>query len=307
MSGKNDGEWGSANRAQTLVVEAPSAQRAARSKAVLTTATGTQTARVFVIPSGEVVSLGRAEDANIRFDDASVSGNHARIVYVAGDYVFADNRSTNGSYINDVRVDSTTKLKDGDRIRLGPHCMLRFNIVDEDEEAALKKMYEAALYDGLTRVYNRKHFEERLDVELAFGARHNTELSIILLDVDYFKKVNDTYGHLAGDAVLRSTAQVMAHALRQEDLLARYGGEEFVVVARGINVQSAVVLADRLRVAVATTPVVFELQELRVTASAGVASLACCAGRADKATLIGLADQRLYAAKQAGRNRVIGP
>jgi len=306
MSGRNDGDGAPPPRSQTLVVESP-AKRGARHKAVLTTATGTQTARVYVIPQGEVLSLGRAEEANIRFDDASVSGNHARIVLVAGDYVFADNRSTNGSYINDIRVDGATKLKDGDRIRLGPHCMVRFNIVDDDEEAALKKMYEAALYDGLTKVYNRKHLDERLDVEIAFAVRHNTELSVILLDVDYFKKVNDTYGHLAGDAVLKSTAQVMAHGLRQEDLLARYGGEEFGVVARGIGVQNAVLLADRLRIAIEVTPVEFEGQVLRVTASAGVASLRCCGGRLDKATLVGTADQRLYAAKQAGRNRVIGP
>ncbi|WP_394826923.1 diguanylate cyclase [Pendulispora albinea] len=305
MAGPSDRD-GTSSRSPTLIVQAPESLRRTRSKAVLTTAAGTQTARVHAIAPNEIVTMGRGDDCTLRFDDASVSGSHARIVMVAGEYVFGDNRSTNGSYVNDVRVDSAVTLKDGDRIRLGPHCLLRFNIVDEDEEAALKRMYEAALYDGLTRVYNRKHFEDRLDVEVAFAARHATELSVIVLDVDHFKRINDTYGHSAGDAVLRTTAQVMAHGLRQEDLLARYGGEEFVVVARGISVHNAMLVAERLRNSIASTMIPFEEHLLHVTVSAGVASLRCCAQRADKLTLFNMADQRLYAAKQAGRNRVVG-
>ncbi|HWL85746.1 MAG TPA: GGDEF domain-containing protein, partial [Polyangiaceae bacterium] len=173
-----------------------------------------------------------------------------------------------------------------------------------------------ALYDGLTRVYNRKHLDERLDVEVAFAMRHGTELSVILIDVDHFKRVNDTYGHLAGDAVLRTTAQVMAHSLRHEDLLARYGGEEFVVVARGTSLDNAVLVADRLRNSIAATMVPFEEHLLHVTVSAGVASIRDCGPGATnanvsdlpalKTSLLSTADQRLYAAKQAGRNRVVG-
>ena len=294
-------------RSQTLVVEAPSSLPRARSRAVLTTTTGTQTGRVYVIPPGEIVTLGRADNCSIRFDDASVSGTHARIVLIGHDFMFADNQSTNGSYVNDARVTSPTRLADGDRIRLGPNCLLRFNLVDEDEEAALKRMYEAALYDGLTKVYNRKHLDERLDTEVAFAVRHGAELSAMILDVDFFKKVNDTWGHLAGDQVLRATAQQLARGLRTEDILARYGGEEFVIVARGIPVQHAWVVAERLRQTIEATVVPFENHQLRVTVSGGVASLRECNGRYDKATLLGLADQRLYQAKQSGRNRVIGP
>ncbi|WP_394837730.1 diguanylate cyclase [Pendulispora rubella] len=316
MSGPRDRDGGTSQRSQTLIVQAPESIKRTRSKAVLTTATGTQTARVHVLAPSEIVTMGRGDDCTLRFDDASVSGSHARILMVGAEYVFADNRSTNGSYVNDTRIDGAVALKDGDRIRLGPHCMLRFNIVDDDEEAALKRMYEAALYDGLTRVYNRKHLEERLDVEVAFAIRHQTELSVILLDVDHFKNVNDTYGHLAGDAVLRTAAQVMSHGLRQEDLLARYGGEEFVVVARGTAVANAMLVADRLRNSIAATMIPFEEHLLHVTVSAGVASLRDCGPRIEKATptsvpslktsLLGAADQRLYAAKQAGRNRIVG-
>jgi diguanylate cyclase (GGDEF)-like protein len=293
-------------RSQTLVVDAPTSVHRPRSRAVLTTTTGTQTGRVYVIPAGEIVTLGRNDNCSVRFDDASVSGMHARIVLIGQDFMFADNQSTNGSYVNDVRITSPSRLADGDRVRLGPNCLMRFNLVDEDEEAALKRMYEAALYDGLTKVFNRKHLDERLDAEIAYAVRHNAELSAMILDVDFFKKVNDTYGHLAGDQVLRITAQVLARGLRTEDLIGRYGGEEFVVVARGIPVQHAWLVADRLRQAVEGTPISFENQELRVTMSGGVASLRECNGRFDKPTLLGLADQRLYQAKQSGRNRVIG-
>jgi len=294
-------------RSQTLVVDVPAPSLGSRSRAVLTTVTGTQTGRILPIPPNEIVTIGRSEQSTFRFDDASVSGTHARIVLIGKDYMFADNKSTNGSYVNDVRVETPTRLSDGDRIRLGPQLLLRFSLVDEDEEAALRKMYEAALYDGLTKVYNRKHLEERLDVEIAFAARHNSPLSVIMMDVDYFKKVNDTYGHLAGDAVLRRTAEILSRGLRTEDLIARYGGEEFVIVARGIAVAQACTLADRLRHSVESSVVLFEQLQIRVTTSAGVASLTCCNGRHDKSTLLQVADQRLYMAKQSGRNRVIGP
>jgi diguanylate cyclase (GGDEF)-like protein len=307
--GDEDGPFGDGGpRSQTLVVDAPHPMsRSSRSRAVLTTATGNQTGRVYAIPPNEIVTMGRGDNCTLRFDEASISGMHARIVLIGTDYMFADNKSTNGSYINEARVESPTKLADGDRIRLGPQCSLRFSLVDEDEEQALKKMYEAALYDGLTKVFNRKHLEERLDAEIAFALRHNTELSVIMVDVDYFKKVNDTYGHLAGDAVLRSTAQILAHGLRTEDLLARYGGEEFVIVARGIPVAQACMVADRLRAAIESSIFPFEQHQLRVTASGGVASLRDCGPRLDKPSLLGFADQRLYQAKLAGRNRIIGP
>src|SRR5262249_23002160 len=150
---------------------------------------------------------------------------------------------------------------------------------------------------------NRKHLEERIAAELAFALRHNEPLSIVIIDVDHFKKVNDTYGHLAGDAVLKHVSALLKRMLRPEDILARYGGEESVIVARSTEAPAAVLLADRLRTAVGATPIKFEQHEIKVTSSAGVASLACCGETRDRATLLGTADRRLYAAKQGGRNR----
>jgi len=290
----------------TLVVDTRVAPTT-RSRGVLTVVGGLHTGRVLALPRGTEVTLGRAEGSTYQQDDASVSGTHARIVLVASSYMFVDAGSTNGSFVNDLRVEQPVELKDGDRIQLGSNTFFRFSLVSEEEETALRKMYEAASRDGLTGVFNRKHLEERLDAEVAYALRHRTEVSVVMLDVDHFKRVNDTYGHLAGDAVLKSTAQILAQGIRTEDVLARYGGEEFVIVTRGVPAMAAGLLADRLRQRIGQSEVTFGSHRIRVTVSAGVASLDCCEGRNNKVTLLGIADARLYKAKQGGRNRVIGP
>ena len=290
----------------TLVVDTRAAPTA-RSRGVFTVVGGLNTGRVLALPRGQEVTLGRAEGSTYRLDDASVSGTHARVVVVANSYMLVDATSTNGTFVNDARVEQPVELKDGDRIQLGSATFFRFSLVSEEEETALRKMYEAASRDGLTGVFNRKHLEERIDAEVAYALRHKTEVSLVMIDVDHFKKVNDTYGHLAGDAVLKNTAQILAQGIRTEDVLARYGGEEFVIVTRGVSAMAAGLLADRLRQKIGKAEVAFGSARIRVTVSAGVASLDCCDGRHDKATLLGIADARLYKAKQAGRNRVIGP
>jgi diguanylate cyclase (GGDEF)-like protein len=291
--------------AETHVVE--TGPRAGRRRGVLVVSSGLDAGRVLSIPAGDLVTLGRAPDCTFPLDDVSLSREHARIVVVGTEHVFKDAGSRNGSYVNDVKVTAATQLRDGDRVQLGSDTMLRFSLVDDDEEQALRRVYNAAIRDGLTGVFNRKHLEERLDAELAYSLRHGTPLSVAIADVDHFKKVNDTFGHLAGDAVLKMVAALLAQALRTEDVLARYGGEEFVIVARGLDAQHAVYMAERARAAVAQTPITYDGQSIRVTVSAGVASLECCGERRDRAALLGLADGRLYQAKQGGRNRVIGP
>ena len=291
-------------RTRTLVVKEPEGGPK-KMRAVLTLASGSDLGRVVAVPRGEIVTLGRAADQTVRFDEAAVSSSHARVVAVAGQYMLVDERSTNGTFLNDERIETSAQLKDGDRIRLGPNALLRFSMVDEDEEAAMRKIYEAALFDGLTKVFNRKHVDDRLDAEIAFAVRHNTELALVLFDVDHFKKVNDTYGHPAGDAVLRATADILMRHRRTEDIVGRYGGEEFVLVLRGTDLAGATTLSDRLRRAVEGAPVTHDAFTISVTMSGGVATLKGCGERRDKATLLALADQRLYRAKQAGRNRVV--
>ena len=273
---------------------------------VLVVASGIEAGRVIVPNKDTLTTFGRAPECTFSFDDESLSREHAVIMRAAGAYILKDT-STNGTFVNDKRLTNVVELREGDRVQLGAGTFLRFQFVDEGEEAALRKVYEAAHLDGLTGIYNRKHLEERIVAELAFANRHQTPLSVIIIDVDHFKKVNDTHGHLAGDAVLKNMGALVKRLIRPEDILARYGGEEFVIVARGIDAPNAFILAERLRQTVEREPIVFEDKEIRITSSAGVASLACCGATRDRATLLGTADKRLYAAKTGGRNRVIGP
>ncbi|MBL9026127.1 MAG: GGDEF domain-containing protein [Myxococcales bacterium] len=280
---------------------------AVRRNGIFTIASGLDTGKVLRLPAGEMVVLGRAPECTYSFDDASLSRQHARVMRVGAEYVIRDDGSRNGTFVNNVRLTKAEALRNGDRVQLGSSTLLRFALVDEEEERALRRVYEAAILDGLTGIYNRKHLEERLVTELAYAARHGAPLSIVMIDVDHFKKVNDTYGHLGGDAVLRAVAALFGSSMRVEDVLARYGGEEFVILLRGTPVAQAIELAERLRRAVEATAIPFEGHLIRITSSAGVASLAEMGMPADRAALLGAADARLYQAKQSGRNRVVGP
>jgi diguanylate cyclase (GGDEF)-like protein len=173
------------------------------------------------------------------------------------------------------------------------------------EERLLRRLYESSTRDALTGAYNRSHFDERLRAEIAFASRHGTEASLVLLDIDHFKRVNDTYGHQAGDIVLKELVTTSQRSLRTEDVFARFGGEEFGVILRGINLRGATRLGERLRVALEQTSIVFEDKTIRATLSAGCASMLCCPSGASPDELVRVADRRLYLAKTGGRNRVI--
>ncbi len=275
-----------------------------RDRAVLSQTAGLEAGRICSV-EGPYVSFGRSDECTHMFDEASLSRVHARIIPQAGRYFVEDAGSRNGVYVNELKV-TRAELRDGDRVRLGSAITLRFQLVDAKEEAALAKVYESSVRDGLTGAFNRKYLDDRLLAEVAFAVRHKSALSIVLLDLDHFKKVNDTYGHPAGDEVLKETAGLLRAALRTEDILARYGGEEFVIVARNVELRKAVLLGERVRAIVERTPVRFEGHVIPCTISAGVASLECCGDKRDGATLIALADERLYKAKEGGRNWVVG-
>ena len=161
---------------------------------------------------------------------------------------------------------------------------------------------EMAVRDGLTGLYNRRAFDDELRRALAREDRQKGRLGLVLLDIDHFKKLNDTFGHPAGDAVLRHTAHVIERHLRRGDEAARFGGEEFAIILPGADEAGAARLAERVRAAVEKAQLVFEGARLSVTISLGTAVWP--ADGKDEETLIAAADRALYAAKQAGRNRV---
>lgn len=276
-----------------------------RDRATLTVLSGPDTGRVFPV-KGEPV-FGRGRECAVRVDDSSVSRAHARIVTKGELHWFLEDlKSRNGTFVNGVRV-YRHELSDGDHIQLGASIRLRFSITNGEEEGVLRKLYEESVRDGLTGAFNRKHFNERLAVEVSYAIRHSSELSLVMFDIDHFKRVNDEYGHLAGDRVLTSLTKVMQHTVRAEDILARYGGEEFAIIARGTNLTGAMSLGERVRGMAGSLAIPFEGHTLRVTVSVGVAVFSELKGNRDSSGLIARADSCLYLAKETGRNRVIGP
>jgi len=298
---------GSYDPGETVVVDArPQQGIARRDRGVLTITDGAGEGRVVPIGDAMVTTLGRSADCTVCITDSSLSREHARIVHAGAKFILMDARSKNGTFVNGNSAAEAIELNDGDRIQLGANTTLRFSRVDEKEEEAMKRVYETTLRDALTGLYNRRHLERQLDVEIASALRHRKHLTVAMLDIDHFKRVNDTYGHAAGDAVLKSFAAKVSELVRPEDLFARYGGEEFTLVLRDTHTSQAMVLAERLRSTIEQSEVVFGGVTIRVTSSCGVAGLEECE-QPDKATVMRIADERLYQAKQTGRNRVIGP
>jgi two-component system, cell cycle response regulator len=167
-----------------------------------------------------------------------------------------------------------------------------------------QRLRELSIRDGLTRQLNHRATYDRLAEEIERARRYGHPLSVILCDLDDFKRVNDTRGHLVGDAVLREGALALRRSLRGSDLLGRYGGEEFLAVLPEVDLDSARLAAERLRRALAEHPIQIPGGEVKVTASFGVAELSEIPGRTTADHLVSLADRRLYEAKAGGRNRV---
>jgi two-component system, cell cycle response regulator len=279
---------------------------ASRSVGLLTVTTGPSAGCVLALmPAGEA-TLGRADDCTFVFAHAGLSRVHARIYGIHGHYAVEDAGSRNGTFVNDVRAVGVVPLRHGDRLVLGADVTISFSLVTPEEQAALTAVYEASTRDGLTGLCNRRHLDERLFAEIAYARRHDVDLSVVMADVDHFKRVNDGYGHPAGDSVLRGVARALQAELRTEDVVGRYGGEEFLILLRGVGLEGAMTVAGRVRAAIESTPIPIRATAvLHVTASFGVASLRACEP-SDAPTLVSHADRRLYAAKAAGRNRVHG-
>lgn len=250
----------------------------------------------------EQLRVGRSQECELWLADDGVSRRHARLYLEGGGYVVEDTESANGTFVQNQRV-SRQMLQDGDVIQFGPSAVFRYSISDENQEALLRQLYEASVTDALTGAHNREHLDTQLRAELSYSRRHKTDVSLVLFDVDHFKKVNDTYGHPAGDAVLIEIAGAVRKMIRNEDLFARYGGEEFALILRGIDAEGARSVAERMRESVAALEIATERGPIRVTVSAGTASFASLEDKTPE-SLIGTADRRLYAAKRGGRNRV---
>jgi two-component system, cell cycle response regulator len=260
--------------------------------------------RMTKLDKSELV-LGRSTDAGLQVEDDGISRKHCKVNLGAnGNFQLVDLGSTNGTFLNGIRV-SVATLADGDKIQIGQNTVIKFSMQDQLEEQYQKSIYESATRDGLTRIYNKKYFLDTLKKEYAYCLRHRVPLSLVMFDVDHFKKINDSYGHQAGDYCLVRIAQKITETVRAEDMFARYGGEEFSLLLRESSEEQAYVCAERCRKAVDLADFNHQGTPMKVTISLGIATL-LDSDYASPEDLVAAADKYLYRAKRAGRNRVDG-
>jgi diguanylate cyclase (GGDEF)-like protein len=285
----------------TKIRAASKAPTSSRDRPFLVVLAGSSVGEMYPLDGRETI-IGRASTVQIPIEaDDSISRRHAKLTMPDGHVHVEDLGSANGTQVNGVSITGKQRLNDGDKLTVGG-TVLKFTFSDEMEATFQRTMLRAALRDGLTGAFNKRYLIDRLATELAFAERHQTPLSLIMLDVDHFKRINDTFGHPAGDEVLVQLVTLASATIRKEDVLARCGGEEFAVLCRSIDAGNASVLAERLRQRIAESNIHFEGERIPVTISLGVAELSV-GGTAEK--LVATADAALYEAKQRGRNRLV--
>ncbi len=245
--------------------------------------------------------IGRSVQADIPLKDGGISREHSEIKVDGENATIKDLGSTNGTFVNNKRI-TRHALKDGDKIQISSSTVFKFILSDESEKVFHDELYRMGVMDPVTNIYNKRYFTERLKQEFSLAKRNKTGLSLIMIDLDFFKKINDTYGHLAGDFILGKLSEVFSSMTRNEDIVARYGGEEFVAILPGSSEEGAVICAERIREKIAQTPFIFERETINITVSIGIATLDENNFFGSHEDFIEAADNCLYRSKKNGRN-----
>lgn len=251
-------------------------------------------------PITNEITIGRSDSNTIAVPLPNVSRTHARLTFTDGKCFVQDLGSTNGTHVNEEEVAGNWTLVNGDLLRTGG-AVFKFIAGGNVEALYHEEIYRMTILDGLTGVHNKRFLTEFLDRELSRARRHDRPLSVAMLDLDHFKKVNDTFGHLAGDQILKQVAGLISKKVRHEELLARYGGEEFTVVLPETEIDGAQAFCEKIREELADHTFVFDGQDIKVTISIGVTSFS---SQEDALAMLQSADDALYQAKHLGRDRV---
>jgi len=275
-------------------------EEAKSSSPVLVVISGKPLGKSFFLVKESMI-LGRDLAADISIGETSISRKHTEFLLTPEGIVAKDLGSTNGTFVNDQKIESKL-LDDGDLIRCGS-TILKFLKEGQIENIHYGKMYDLATRDDLTGALNKKAVLDVMNEEFNRSQSKGNPMTLLMFDIDHFKQTNDTFGHLAGDYVLKEiSALIMNRLIRQQDVLGRYGGEEFALLLRETPLRIAVDVAERIRSTTEKHPFVFDGRQIPVTISIGVVSLDSTTK--SSADMIALADKALYDAKNAGRNRV---
>lgn len=248
----------------------------------------------------EVIAIGRSTTLDIPIDDENVSRRHAEI-YLDGNAVrIKDLDSTNGTFVNSQRVTEAV-LNDGDLILIG-RVLFKFIRSSSIENRFFGQMYALATTDFLTGIFNRQHIISRLESEFARSRRYNRPLSILTYDIDHFKHINDSFGHLAGDQLLIESSRLIGKNVRLQDFYGRLGGDEFMIVCPETDLNNTVLMAQRITQILAKWSYSYQSRKLDFNISIGIASLSD--EMRSTVDLIAKADTLMYRSKQRGRNHI---
>lgn len=246
--------------------------------------------------------IGRDPTCDITIYDNAMSRVHSAVDLLEQGYCLSDLGSTNGTFVDDELLRGRIPLEGGELIRMGG-SILKFMSAMDEEANYHAVVHELMTRDSLTNAFNRSYLIPIVEQELDLCRKQGNYFSLIILDIDFFKKINDCFGHLVGDEVLRVFCERIRHDLRPQDMLARFGGEEFVLACPRTGLAEAARIAERVRLSIASKPFHTQGGPISVTCSLGVS---CSNGEDFRScdALVSAADDQLYGAKKAGRNRV---
>ena len=250
-------------------------------------------------PLKGALTLGRDPVNDLMLDLDDVSRQHAQVVPDEDGWAVEDLGSTNGTHVNGVEVRGRSPLRNGDLLKVG-RAIFKYLSGGNIEALFHEEIYQLTVSDGLTKIPNKRYLLDFMDREIARAARYDSPLTAVMLDIDHFKKLNDTFGHLAGDEVLERLAASISTCMRREQLFARYGGEEFCLVLPELDPLQVEGLCEAVRQAVGSAPFIFNGGSAEVTVSLGAAPFEPGMSRA---ALLEAADAQLYHAKHRGRNQ----
>lgn len=288
---------------ETLITNIKSLKDDSDKKPYFTFLMGSRIGQIFPLDKPEII-VGRSDKCDLYIEDGAISRKHFKLSVVGLRVWIEDLASTNGTYVNGEPIQKAC-LADGDKIQISQATVLELTYLDATRVLSEQKRYELGVKDAVTGIYNRRYLLDRLREEFTYSQRRKSTLSLIMFDIDHFKNLNDTHGHLAGDLALQRLASEINETIRSEDLFARYGGEEFILLLRDTDLKNAMDLADRLRIKVSKIKMNYGGVDFGLTISCGVSTFHPELKEASQ--LIEEADQFLYEAKEAGRNCVKGP
>jgi len=252
----------------------------------------------------KTITIGRSDEFDIQLADSSCSREQAIIEFNDNNKpVLKDLDSTNGTFVNGAKI-TEINIEDGDKILLGFSSVFMFAIQDSLESKFQMNIYESSITDHLTGAFNQKYFLDTLSKAFSYSLRHQSSLGLLMLDIDFFKKINDTYGHIVGDIVLKEFVKRIENNLRNEDILCRYGGDEFAVIVRDFKYGFVKIAAERIRLFFDGRSINCKDHKINISVSIGMATI----DNENVSTpedMIELADANLYKAKQSGGNCIV--